>query len=392
MSRSQSDDPAPNIAANPETSDGVQLSHFFRLSPDLLALVSVEPCRWTRVNPAFKTILGWSEHDLIGRPLAEIVHASDVERVEAAQCRFQEGKAPNLETRLNCQGGGCRWIAWHTALDRDHDSVLFIGRDVTHSKRAMKNLRHIGLRIQRENESLEQFVRTAAHDLQEPLRTMSMYSDLLLRRYGKQMPESSAELLLQVFGAANRMQLLLQDLLAYARASQQPDCPGAPFKDISLEQIFDEVVESLQSSIERSSAIITRDALPEVHGDETQLAELLQNLLSNSLKYRCPDVALTIHFGAERMCGEWQFQMTDNGCGFDPKHAEGIFSDFKRLHGREIPGTGLGLPICRRIVQRHGGRIWAEGQPHAGATFWFTLPTHSPAFAGTLASSPAQLL
>jgi len=368
---------------NLDTSD-VQLGHLFRLSPDLLALASFEPLRWVRVNPAFKSILGWSEHELIGRPLIDIVYPADLERFRAAKINLQEPAAANLETRLLCKGGGCRWVAWRIALDGQDGSLLFIGRDVTESRRAIKNLRNTRDRIQRENENLEQFVRTAGHDLQEPLRTLSMYSDLLLRSYGQQMPGNSTELLLQIFGAASRMQMLLRDLLAYARISQEAEPPRDRFKDTSLERIFDEVVESLQSLIEESSAAITHDPLPDVHGDETQLAQLLQNLLSNSLKYRRPGATVTIHFGVERKCGEWQFQMTDNGCGFESKHAEGIFLDFKRLHGREIPGTGLGLPICRRIVQRHGGRIWAEGRPDEGATFCFTLPTHAPAFAHTL--------
>lgn len=376
------------IAMNPDASGEVQLTQLFRLSPDLLALASSASRRWMRVNPAFKTVLGWSEHELIGRPVTEIVYAADIERFETAQNSLEERGVANVEIRLNCKGGGCRWVAWKVALDKQDDSLSFSGRDMTPTRRIIKNLRSTAVRVQHENENLEQFVRTAGHDLQEPLRTLTMYSDLLLRKYGEQMPGHSTELLLQIFGAASRMQLLLHDLLTYARTSQETDPPRDHFKDSSLERIFDEVVGSLKSSIEDSSATITHDPLPEVHGDQTQLAQLLQNLLSNSLKYRRSDVPLTIHVGVERKCGEWQFQMTDNGHGFDPQYADDIFLDFKRLHGREIPGTGLGLSICQRIVQRHGGRIWAEGRPGEGATFWFTLPTHAPAFA-SVARTPA---
>jgi len=357
----------------------IQLSQLFERSPDLLALASFEPRQWVRANPAFETLLGWAEHELIGRPLLEIVHPADQDRLSDAAANLEEPSASDVEIRLLCKGGGCRWIAWRMAPDQQADSLLFIGRDVTQSRRTMKHLRTASVRMQRENESLEQFVRTAGHDLQEPLRTLSMYSDLLMRRYGSEMPGNSAELLSQIFGAATRMNALVRDLLVYAHISKEPEDSSNSFVTVSLQSIFEHVVESLKSSIEECGASITHEPLPEVSGDETQLSQLLQNLISNSLKYRSPEGSVKIHVGVERRGGEWQFEITDNGSGFEPQHAASIFLEFKRLHGREIPGTGLGLPICSRIVQRHGGRIWAEGRPGDGATFWFTLPTPAPA-------------
>ncbi len=353
------------------------LSHLFEISPDLLAVASLEDQKWLRTNPAIRKVLGWNEDELIGHPLLDIVFPADHDRVKAVEANVRQRGGATLEVRLMCKEGGCRWIAWHIGHDQEAQSLLLIGRDVTQRRRAMKNLRVASVRMQRENENLEHFVKTAGHDLQEPLRTLSMYSDLLMRRHASEMPGQSVELLTQIFGAAGRMHALVRDLLVYASISRDEEDHCGTFTEVSLQEVFENALDSLKSSIEECSATITHDPLPDVRGDETQLTQLLQNLLSNSLKYRCPEGPVKIHVGVQRSCGEWQFQITDNGGGFDPKHAENIFLDFKRLHGREIPGTGLGLPICRRIVQRHGGRIWAEGRPGEGASFWFTLPTRS---------------
>jgi PAS domain S-box-containing protein len=361
----------------PKCASDLQLSHLFEISPDLLALASAEDQKWLRTNPAIRKVLGWNEDDLIGHPLLDIVFPADHDRVKAVEANVRQRGEATLEVRLICKEGGCRWIAWHIGHDQEAQSLLLIGRDVTQRRRAMKNLRVASVRMQRENENLEHFVKTAGHDLQEPLRTLSMYSDLLIRRHASDMPGQSVELLTQIFGAAGRMHALVRDLLVYASISRDEEDHCGTFTEVSLQDVFENALDSLKSSIEECSATITHDPLPEVQGDETQLTQLLQNLLSNSLKYRCPQGPVKIHIRVQEACGEWQFHIMDNGSGFDPKHAENIFLDFKRLHGREIPGTGLGLPICRRIVKRHGGRIWAEGRPGEGATFCFTLPTRS---------------
>ena len=216
--------------------DDAQLGGMFEAAPDLVALASFKPLRWVRVNPAFSTVLGWAEHELIGQPIVDVIHLGDQERFKLAEAQLQESSSGELEIRLLCKGGGCRWIGFRIATSSD--STVFMGRDVTQTKRTLKHLRAASVRIQRENENLEQFVRTAGHDLQEPLRTVSMFSDLLMRRYGQDMPENSLELLLQIFGAANRMQALVRDLLIYARLSQEPDGRATRFKDVAVEVVF----------------------------------------------------------------------------------------------------------------------------------------------------------
>lgn len=349
------------------------LHHFFALCPDLLGVVSSQTHTWMRVNPAFTTMLGWAEKDLLGAWLFDLVHPEDRERCKIFEASLRNGqKFVSFEHRVVCKYGGHRWIAWHTSASASQALLFCVGRDVTLARCTLDSLRALNNRVQRTNEELEQFVNTAGHDLQEPLRTVSMYTELLMRRHGRELPAPAAELASTIAAANARMQQLLRDLLEYGRLSQGAE--PALFETVSLEAVFEETLESLKSSLEESSASMTHDPLPEVHGNGTQLLRLLQNLFSNSIKYRRNDVPLHIHLGVKKHGSEWQFCVKDNGRGFSSENADRIFGAFKRLHGRDVPGTGLGLPICRRIIEYHGGRIWAEGKPDEGATFWFTLP------------------
>lgn len=364
---------APGAPPELERED-MELGHLFNLSPDMLALASEEPLRWGRINPAFRRTLGWAEDEVAGHAVWDLVHQGDHERLKAAEATVGSFGSAEVKVRVRCKRGSYRWINWSVVMDGGSERLLFTGRDVTHSHRVMKALRKMSARMQRENEDLEQFVRSASHDLQEPLRTLSMYSDLLRRTCGTELPEDSKDLLLNIFCAAKEMQDFIRNMLAYVRISQEQDDRQSTFRDVSLEQVWSEVIRKLQGAIAEGFATITHDPLPTIYGDDLQVTQLLLNLLSNSLKYRQPGKPVNIHLAVETQQDELQFQMTDDGRGFDPKHAETIFQAFTRLHGHEIPGTGLGLPICSRIVERHGGRIWAEGRPGEGASFCFTLP------------------
>ncbi len=377
---------AENAAASGISHDGDRapstkhLDHFFALSPDLLAVVSSQTLTWVRVNPAFATMLGWAEQDLLGAWLFDVVHPDDRERCKAVETTLRAGqKFVNFEHRAVCKQGGYRWIGWHIVASVGYGLLFCVGRDVTLERRTLDSLRGLNNRTQRSNTELEQFVNTAGHDLQEPLRTVSTYTELLMRRHGRELPPGSADLLRTISAANTRMQALLQGLLEYGRLSQQPHTGGDLFEAVSLETVFKQVLESLKSAITESSATITHDPLPEVHGNGTQLVQLLQNLFSNSIKYRRKEIPLHIHLDVEEQPAGWQFRVSDNGSGFAHEDADRIFGAFKRLHGGEIPGTGLGLPIARRIAEHHGGRIWAQGEPGHGATFWFTLPNRRSA-------------
>jgi light-regulated signal transduction histidine kinase (bacteriophytochrome) len=199
---------------------------------------------------------------------------------------------------------------------------------------------------------------------------ITSYSQLLVRRYGSQFDENASQYARYITESAQRMTELLNDLLSYARAGADTD---GMVEVVDFNAIAAEAVENLQASIAEGGATVICDPLPQVHGRQAHFVQLVQNLISNALKYRSeqpPD----IHISAEQVRGRWRFAVTDNGIGIDPKYHQNIFGVFKRLHNRSIPGTGIGLAICQRVVERYGGRIWVESHAGHGATFYFTLP------------------
>lgn len=218
---------------------------------------------------------------------------------------------------------------------------------------------------------LEEFTYAAGHDLNEPLRTARSFVDLLARRLSSRLNTEEEELLRQAQAGLTRMNILLEDLLAYAQAGI-PE--GAPVPPTPAGEALKSALENLRGAIAESGAAVTHDSLPVVRADPSQLARVFQNLLANGIKYRGVK-APRIHVALTGRENEWVFSVSDNGIGFDPQHAERIFAPFKRLHTRkEYAGTGVGLAICRKIVEAHGGRIWAESVPERGSVFCFTLP------------------
>jgi light-regulated signal transduction histidine kinase (bacteriophytochrome) len=219
---------------------------------------------------------------------------------------------------------------------------------------------------------LEQFTYAAGHDLKEPLRTARSFIELLARRLDSRLTTEEQELIKHAQAGLTRMNTLLEDLLAYAQAGLSQ---RAPLPKTSAEAALKWARENLRSATAESGATVTYESLPVVRADPSQLARVFQNLLANGMKYRRFEEAPSIHVAVTSGENEWVFQVSDNGIGFDPQHAESIFLPFKRLHGqREYAGTGIGLAICRKIVEAHGGRIWAESTPKRGSTFFFTLP------------------
>lgn len=222
----------------------------------------------------------------------------------------------------------------------------------------------------RANEELRQFGYAASHDLREPLRTVASYTQLLNRRYEGRFDDEAKEFMSYIIDSVHRMDSLLSDLLAYSHQLNAGDQALSP---VDSEAVLAGVLMNLDSAIRESGTEIQHEPLPEVMSDFVQLGQVFQNLIGNSIKYR-GESKPQIRISAEERDDDWLFSFQDNGIGIDPRYHEQIFGIFKRLHGREYPGTGIGLALVKRIVERHGGKIWVESEPGKGSTFRFTLP------------------
>ena len=261
------------------------------------------------------------------------------------------------------------WVSWE------------LGREKNDLVEARQKLEESVSELGRSNADLQQFAYVASHDLQEPLRMVSSYTQLIARRYKGKLDADADEFIAFAVDGANRMQRLILDLLAYSRVNTA----GRQFEPTAMETVLKAALNNLTDAVKESQAIITHDPLPAVMGDDKQLAQLFQNLLSNAVKFGGAQPP-RIHISAKQTDGEWLFSVRDHGIGLDPQYADRIFVIFQRLHTREeYPGTGIGLAICKKIVERHGGRIWVESELGKGATFYFTMRDEEP---GTSAHPP----
>lgn len=225
--------------------------------------------------------------------------------------------------------------------------------------------------LQRSNEDLQQFAYIVSHDLQEPLRMVASYTELLRRRYHGKLDEEADEYIQFAVDGTKRMSTLIKDLLQYSRAGETQD--GIDVIDAG--EVLETVRLNLRARIEETGASVTNDPLPRVVTERVWFTQLLQNLVGNGLKYRAPDRLPLVHVSAAEQNGETVFAIRDNGIGIEARYKDQVFGVFKRLHGREYEGTGIGLAVCKKIVERNGGRIWFESSPGTGSTFFFTMPT-----------------
>lgn len=230
-------------------------------------------------------------------------------------------------------------------------------------------LAEVNANLQRSNQELEQFAYVASHDLQEPLRAVNSYAQLLTRKYQGNLDAKADKYLGYIMEGATRMQQLINDLLSFSRVGTR----GKPLVLTDCEEVLRQVLDNLKIAIAENQALITHDPLPTIWGDEIQLMQLLQNLIGNAIKFRQEEPPY-VHISAQHQDNEWVFSVRDNGIGIESEYFERIFTIFQRLHSKsEYPGTGIGLAICKKIVERHGGRIWVESAPGNGTTFYFTV-------------------
>ena len=242
--------------------------------------------------------------------------------------------------------------------------------EVSERRSAEQALKDKSLALTRSNADLEQFAYVASHDLQEPLRMVSSYVQLLARRYEGQIDEQADKYVRYAVEGATRMQALIGGLLEYSRVARQTEEPVR----VSAEAALERALYNLRAVAEETGTLVTRAALPDVLADPAQLAQVFQNLVSNAIKFRRPEAPSRIHVDCKRRGPDFQFSVADNGIGIEARYADRIFVIFQRLHTRnEYPGTGIGLAICKKVVERNGGQIWVESSPGTGSTFHFTL-------------------
>jgi light-regulated signal transduction histidine kinase (bacteriophytochrome) len=262
-------------------------------------------------------------------------------------------------------------VAQIRAVDRllaNHERI--VADQETRLHKTMIELARANEALEQSNIELQQFAYVASHDLQSPLRAVSGFAELLEHDYQGKLDEQANKYLEWIVEGTNRMQALIKDLLTFSQVESR----AAPFEQTSLNEVFDQVVADLGPSIADSSGQVMRGDLPSVKGDRFQLSQLLHNLIGNALKYR-GDLPPCVDVWAENSGSEWTVGVRDNGIGIDAKYHDQVFEIFRRLHTEdEYPGTGIGLAVCRRIVDRHGGRIWVESEYGQGSTFRFTIP------------------
>lgn len=356
---------------------GAAFHQLLDAAPDAMVVVN-ESGKVVLVNAMVETLFGYSRAELLGQPIEMLLP----QRFRSAHAGHIRGFTK--EPRVRRMGEGQLLFA-STKAGREFPVEVSLSpmqtergmlvtaaiRDISERVKAEQTLKRHAEELARSNADLEQFAYVASHDLQEPLRTISSFAQLLARRYKGKLDADADEFIDFVVDGAARMQTLINDLLTFSRVTTR----GKQFASTDCNAVMGYVKKNLELVIGETQATIDIENLPTVNADASQLVQLFQNLVSNAIKFRKPDVPPRIAIEAKDQQGMIQFSVKDNGIGFEPQYADRIFLLFQRLHGkRDYPGTGIGLAVCKKIVERHGGRIWVESTPGVGATFHFTLP------------------
>ena len=327
------------------------------------------------VNYSTELITGCSRDELIGTDFSDYFTEPEKAR-EVYQQVFQDEKVFNYALEIKHRDGHVTPVLYNASVYEDESGdvigVFAAARDITERKHAEKKLKEIIGELERSNDELQQFAYITSHDLQEPLRTIASYTQLIERRYKGQLDADADDFIDFIVGAAVRMKDMIQGLLYYSRVGTK----GGELKPVNTEKLLKIVLSNLNASIEENGVIVTFDTLPVVVADEAQLVQLFQNLISNAIKFKRSNEYPRIHISARQNENEYVFSVRDNGIGIEPQYFNRIFEVFKRLHTMvEYEGTGIGLSISKRIIERHGGRMWVESEVDIGSVFYFTLPS-----------------
>ena len=340
---------------------------------------------------AYMNILGYSKEEMEGKTGFKLVHPDDLERnIDAYKKGLLKGEGLT-EVRLKHKQGNYLWFEFKGKkfLDpKGNIKGLLIGRDITERKVSEKKLRDLNRdlekiveartndlkikmeELKRSNKELEQFAYVASHDLQEPLRMVASFTQLLQNRYQDKLDDDANDFINYAVDGATRMQNLISDLLIFSRVGMR----GKPFKSTDMNTVLETVINTFRQTIKESSTEVTYDPLPVVLADESQMIQLVQNLISNAIKFRGEEPP-RIHISGEVKADNWIFSVSDNGIGMESKYFNRIFVIFQRLHKKDkYGGTGIGLAVCKKIIQRHGGKIWVESELKKGSIFHFSIP------------------
>ena len=339
--------------------------------------------QFMRVNPGFCQIVRYAESELLQQNWQAITHPDDIEADREYVNSLLSGNIQtfSLEKRLVCKDEAVRWANVTVSAMRDANGTpqyLICAIEDISERKLVQELLQASLDTQtryaqeltRSNAELEQFSYVASHDLQAPLSTIAGYAQLLEKRCHNQLDAQGNKFIRNIVNSCGRMQALIDDLLEYSRVGRSEK----PFYVIDCNLVFEDACANLQLAIRQDRASVTRGDLPRVRGDSFQLLQLFQNLIGNAIKYRSSEAPM-VRVSASRQGDSWVFSVQDNGIGIAEQYHPRIFQLFQRLHSeKQYSGTGIGLAICQRIVDRHGGRLWVESEPNRGSTFYFSIP------------------
>jgi chemotaxis family two-component system sensor kinase Cph1 len=339
--------------------------------------------QFMRVNPGFCQIVRYGESELLQKDWQAITHPDDIEADREYVRALLSGNIQtfSMEKRLVCKDEAVRWANVTVSAMRDANGTpqyLICAIEDISERKLVQELLQASLDTQtryaqeltRSNAELEQFSYVASHDLQAPLSTIAGYAQLLEKRCHNQLDAQGNKFIRNIVNSCGRMQALIDDLLEYSRVGRSEK----PFDVIDCNLVFEDACANLQLAIRQDRASVTRGDLPRVRGDSFQLLQLFQNLIGNAIKYRSSEAPM-VRVSASRQGDSWVFSVQDNGIGIAEQYHPRIFQLFQRLHSqKQYSGTGIGLAICQRIVERHGGRLWVESEPNRGSTFYFSIP------------------